>query len=710
MPITPLDPLPSPNDPGFEDAIEARLNAEVVFSQELNALEANVNQKEALATAAGAIAQAALNAGLANAPAHAAAAAASAAAAAASAAVINLTAPGPIGGTTPNAVAATTLSVSEVAQFGANVAHNNGTGSYWYNPGTTTWFSWRHVSTGLFALTSSGGGQILGVSDAGLAVTGALSASGHYEIPNGGSYSVSVPSIFQIGGVVQFSGGSGGFAWNNTANSVSHMALDANGNLGLGVTPSAWGSNRTGLDLGTLPHIVAQGTNMEIGTNYYHNGTNYVYKVSNAATLYTQYVDTHAWYTAPTGTAGGLVTFAEAMRLTNTGLTVTGTLVSAGSGKQVAITASSAGAQSIGFTGGYGGKMGITFGNSGSGGNNSMAIVQTQGASPTLDIMAVEGMAPNGDLTTGYTPLLRVDYAGNLLVGVASANYHKVVKDSANNYAFEVRNDSASSPYGQIIRYNNVSGGAGANFLTCTDDTARFVVQGNGNVVNINNSYGAISDIKLKENITDATPKLAKLLKVRIVNYNIKTDPTHKQIGVIAQELEEISPGLIEETPDCIDVEVEPARTEVRVTQRQKTELRESVRYETTLVDGQWRKLPIATMEAVPLFEDHPLFDEAGDALMELVEPEQAEVLGEDGEVVTPFRFALWRQSTHRVPVMEDVEETVEVPAKIERLATGEVTKSVKYSVFVPMLIKAMQEQQELIEALAERVTALEVA
>ncbi|OGB26187.1 MAG: hypothetical protein A3I66_00610 [Burkholderiales bacterium RIFCSPLOWO2_02_FULL_57_36] len=315
--------------------------------------------------------------------------------------------------------------------------------------------------------------------------------------------------------------------------------------------------------------------------------------------------------------------------------------------------------------------------------------------------------------TTFTTPVARFTSDGNLLVGVTSGATHTINKDAANGFATIINNTSASAPKGLRVQLTNVSGGVGDSFFVGADDGGsyvRYIVQGNGNVVNTNNSYGAISDIKLKENITDATPKLAKLLKVRIVNYNLKTDPTHKQIGVIAQELEEISPGLIEETPDCIDVEVEPARTEVRVTQRQKTELRESVRYETTLVDGQWRKLPITTMEAVPLFEDHPLFDETGMPVMEQVVAEQPEVLDEDGEVITPFKPAEYRQATHRVPIMEAVEEVVEVPAKFERKATGETTKSVKYSIFVPMLIKALQEQQGIIEALAERVTALEAA
>ena len=38
----------------------------------------------------------------------------------------------------------------------------------------------------------------------------------------------------------------------------------------------------------------------------------------------------------------------------------------------------------------------------------------------------------------------------------------------------------------------------------------------------------------------------------------------------------------------------------------------------------------------------------------------------------------------------------------------GTTTKSVKYSVFVPMLIKALQEQQALIQTLTDRITALE--
>ena len=77
--------------------------------------------------------------------------------------------------------------------------------------------------------------------------------------------------------------------------------------------------------------------------------------------------------------------------------------------------------------------------------------------------------------------------------------------------------------------------------------TLRFQVASNGNVTNLNNSYGSLSDMRLKENIIDATPKLENLNKLRVVNFNLKQDPDKcKQIGLIAQEVEQVFPALVE--------------------------------------------------------------------------------------------------------------------------------------------------------------------
>lgn len=84
-------------------------------------------------------------------------------------------------------------------------------------------------------------------------------------------------------------------------------------------------------------------------------------------------------------------------------------------------------------------------------------------------------------------------------------------------------------------------------------------IDGAGDVNNLNGVYGTISDAKLKENIVDATPKLNDLLQLKVRNFNFKpvldedglvvNNPEKKQIGFIAQEVEAIFPGLIDETP-----------------------------------------------------------------------------------------------------------------------------------------------------------------
>ena len=99
----------------------------------------------------------------------------------------------------------------------------------------------------------------------------------------------------------------------------------------------------------------------------------------------------------------------------------------------------------------------------------------------------------------------------------------------------------ASSGYNMVFQAVPPSG-SDQNMLLC------YI---NGNIVNRFNSYGQYSDIKLKENIVDTTPKLEDVKRIRIRNFNFKGDP-YKQIGVVAQEFEEVFPGLVEdkEVPD----------------------------------------------------------------------------------------------------------------------------------------------------------------
>ena len=106
----------------------------------------------------------------------------------------------------------------------------------------------------------------------------------------------------------------------------------------------------------------------------------------------------------------------------------------------------------------------------------------------------------------------------------------------------------------EVFIYRETTGASNAVLNVVSNvggtDTTNLTIAADGDVTNTNNSYGAISDAKLKENVTDASPKLDKLNQVRVVNYNLKSNPDKKLLGVVAQELEQVFPAMVNESPD----------------------------------------------------------------------------------------------------------------------------------------------------------------
>ena len=317
----------------------------------------------------------------------------------------------------------------------------------------------------------------------------------------------------------------------NTGITTGLVTLNSAGNLGLGVTPSAWLSNRRAIEVGgqAAAVLALNGTAAvsEVFANAIRNtsGT-YIYAQTGPAS----YVNFNnqsgggwAWSIAPSGTAGNAISFTQAMTLDASGNLSLGSTSNA---SRLDIT----GPDNIGgtlasrvYSANRTAFLGFGFNTISANSNASGLFLEALGANPMA-------------FSTNGSERARIGTSGEQF-GVSTGGYgikQGLTAGAGTTFAVYVGCHTATS--------GNPSSG-----------TDSFIVWSNGNVVNTNNSYGPISDVKLKENIVDATPKLEKLLQVRIVNYNLKADlgyESHKQIGVIAQELEQVFPGLVDESPD----------------------------------------------------------------------------------------------------------------------------------------------------------------
>jgi hypothetical protein len=155
----------------------------------------------------------------------------------------------------------------------------------------------------------------------------------------------------------------------------------------------------------------------------------------------------------------------------------------------------------------------------------------------------IDGITPSSDLPSRLVFSTTADGASSPTERMRIANTGATdIFSSTANVLGAGSNQAAGTVYYLFYGANNAS--------STTTGTTCFVVFTNGNVQNTNNSYAGISDAKLKENIVDATSQWSDIKALQVRKYNFKEGQTHTQIGLIAQEVELISPGLVIESPD----------------------------------------------------------------------------------------------------------------------------------------------------------------
>ena len=366
------------------------------------------------------------------------------------------------------------------------------------------------------------------------------------------------------------------------AGTTNTMTFDASGNLGLGVTPSAWTSSVRAIETPTGAfYSYASGTtsNFYMLTNAYFNGTNNIYKTSNFATQYLQSAGQHIWSTAPSGTAGNAITganaFVQAMTLDASGNLMVGTTSATGR-FNVVDSSSSSRTMFYAYNSGSG-DAAIRVGNVQ---NSSTAEFGKQGASSygatsagdsfiytassNWSIMADGASSIIKFTTGGNTERARITAGGyfkasnsGTYAGSASA-YHELYSNASSDWIGYFTQATATSPNGIVIQYTAAApNGTGNTFLYCQDNAVvRATIRSNGGIANYSANDVNLSDERTKKDIAPLGSMWDKFKAIEIVTFKYK-DQTHEDnnIGVIAQQVESVAPEFVDadgfgETPE----------------------------------------------------------------------------------------------------------------------------------------------------------------
>jgi hypothetical protein len=357
----------------------------------------------------------------------------------------------------------TTIGNSLIFDNGTNVGIGNTNTSYTLDVSGTL----RNTTSAYFA-TSSGnvsiGNAITTYAILNIKQTGALNYNGIAIYSNNGTETfLGIGNTGSTMGLNANYGGSGAYVpLTFTVGGSERMRIDTAGNVGIGTIPPT-NNGGTNLWLGGTGSINDDGASFYAGIHnaYYNSGWKYLKSSINAQYYLQDDVGNHIWATAPSGTAGGAITFSERMRITSGGL------------------------------------VGI---------NTTSAL-------------------------SGYSPVLQ---ATSTTVNTAAV-FNISATSSQSMPAVVISKPDATSSTAQVFVY----------FLVGTT--------GGSGQINANGSsqaaFGALSDIRLKENITELPSQLPNILALKPCEFDYKDGSGH-QIGFIAQEIQEVYPDAVSETKD----------------------------------------------------------------------------------------------------------------------------------------------------------------
>jgi len=133
---------------------------------------------------------------------------------------------------------------------------------------------------------------------------------------------------------------------------------------------------------------------------------------------------------------------------------------------------------------------------------------------------------------------MRVTSSGDLYVGTTTGTI------GTSNKGFSINGGDGEVRFSRLV-------GSSSPVMNAYGSQGEARIMGDGDLENTNNRYTGLSDIKFKQNIVDAKSQWADIKAIQVRNYELIEYPDRKQIGVVAQELEQVCPKLVIEREDA---------------------------------------------------------------------------------------------------------------------------------------------------------------
>jgi len=314
----------------------------------------------------------------------------------------------------------------------------------------------------------------------------------------------------------------------NNSSGTNLMLLDGVGNLGLGVTPSAWGNGRVAFQLKSNGALYSGDNLAALSSNAYDDGS-FRYMSTNAASLYENRLGQHAWYTAPSGTAGNAITFTQAMTLDASGNLGIGTSSPTTSKLHLKQTTNAQGL-----------KIEATS-------NDSQLLIYNNNGEPEFRVVATYGSTGSFQPITFWTSdtkRMTLDASGKLLVGYTTSQVAGAL----------LQVNSSVVATGYVIR-SGTGGSYGPNSFNINFSSPN--VQLWIDTTNLGN-ITIVSDYRLKENVAAVSSNaISRVMQLNPIQFNRKEIGIFKgsnaiEEGFLAHELQAVIPSSVHGEKDAL--------------------------------------------------------------------------------------------------------------------------------------------------------------